>query len=300
MAKANQASPNRQYEKKSLTKLNSYFKTIRIKHNPQTSDDSLQKIFYTSRRLRKDLGPIKGKPYIDLSYNQMIAALMMPKYWNRLEVQSSVEFLLASILFVIGSIGELQQQLPFKGLFMAGSIMFLLGGLTQLWQTIRAWLRYQNHILVNFSLGLIGVVTAKAGTICFNVDSTSTWLNLNLLAEAKLLLGRDAYLAGSILLLISGIAHYAEIGHGRLLFFERHHLAWWGCTSFLVGSLLYCLSALHGFAITKIWIFNFYSERDSIILCLSASIAFTLMSLLSLAECSENDVKNNNLAAIGK
>ena len=167
MAKANQASPNRQYEKKSLTKLNSFFKTIRIKHNPQTSDNSLQKIFYTSRRLRKDLGPIKGKPYIDLSYNQMIAALMMPKYWNRLEVQSSVEFLLASILFVIGSIGELQQQLPFKALFMAGSIMFLLGGLTQLWQTIRAWLRYQNHILVNFNLGLIGVVTAKAGTVFF-------------------------------------------------------------------------------------------------------------------------------------
>ena len=227
----------------------------------------------------------------------MIAALMMPKHWKRLEVQSSMEFLLASILFVLGSIGELQQQLPVKSLFMAGSIMFLLGGSTQLWQTIRAWQRCQNHILVSFSLGLIGVVTAKAGTLFFNVDSISTWLNLNLLAEAKQLLGRDAYLAGSILLLISGIAHYAEIGHGRLLFVERHHLAWWGCTSFLVGSLLYCLSALHGFAITKIWTFNFYTERDSIVLCLSASIAFILMSLLSLAECSENEVENNNLTA---
>ena len=225
----------------------------------------------------------------------MIAALMMPKHWNRLEVQSSVEFLLASILFVIGSIGELQQQLPVKSLFMAGSMMFLLGGSTQLWQTIRAWQRCQNHILVSFSLGLIGVVTAKAGTLFFNVDSISTWLSLNLLAEARQLLGRDAYLAGSILLLISGIAHYAEIGHGRLLFVERHHLAWWGCTSFLIGSLLYCLSALHGFAITKIWTFNSYTERDSIVLCLSASIAFILMSLLSLAECSENEVKNNNL-----
>ena len=95
----------------------------------------------------------------------MIAALMMPKHWKRLEVQSSMEFLLASILFVLGSIGELQQQLPVKSLFMAGSIMFLLGGSTQLWQTIRAWQRCQNHILVSFSLGLIGVVTAKAGTL---------------------------------------------------------------------------------------------------------------------------------------
>ena len=110
---------------------------------------------------------MKGKPYIDLSYNQMIAALMMPKHWNRLEVESSVEFLLASILFVIGSISELQQQLPVKSLPMAGSIIFLLGGSTQLWQTIRAWQRCQNHILVSFSLGLIGVVTAKAGKLFF-------------------------------------------------------------------------------------------------------------------------------------
>jgi len=173
--------------------------------------------------------------------------------------------------------------------------MFLLGGLTQLWQTIRAWKRSQNFIVVNFSLGLIGVFAAKAGTIFFNVDSFSTWLNLNLVAEAKQLLGRDAYLAGSLLFLISGIAHYAEIGHGRLLFVERHHLGWWGCTSFLLGSLLYCLSALHGFEIAKAWSFNFYTERDSIVLCLSASIAFILMSLLSLAECNENEVKNNNL-----
>ena len=229
----------------------------------------------------------------------MIAALMMPKQWKRLEVQSSVEFLLGSVLFVLGSIGELQQQFSFKSFFMTGSVMFLLGGLTQLWQTIRAWKRSQNFIVVNFSLGLIGVFAAKAGTIFFNVDSFSTWLNLNLVAEAKQLLGRDAYLAGSLLFLISGIAHYAEIGHGRLLFVERHHLGWWGCTSFLLGSLLYCLSALHGFEIAKAWSFNFYTERDSIILCLSASIVFILMSICSLAECSENEVsdRNSRLAA---
>ena len=224
----------------------------------------------------------------------MIVALMMPKHWKRLELQSSIEFLLGSVLLALGSIGELQQQFSFKSLFMAGSIMFLLGGLTQLWQTIRAWKRCQNHIVVNFSLGLIGVIAAKAGTIFFNVDSFSTWLNLNLVAETKQLLGRDAYLAASILFLISGIAHYAEIGHGRLLFVERHHLGWWACISFLLGSLLYCLSALHGFEIAKAWSFNFYTERDSIVLCLSASIVFILMSLCSLAECSENEVENRN------
>lgn len=160
------------------------------------------------------------------------------------------------------------------------------------------WKRRQNHIVVNLSLGLIGVFAAKAGTIFFNVDSFSTWLNLNLAAEAKQLLSRDAYLAGSILFFISGIAHYAEIGHGMLLFVERHHLGWWGCMSFLVGSLLYCFSALHGFGIAKIWTFNIYTERNSIVLCLSASIVFIFMSLLSLAECSENEVKNNNLSAI--
>ena len=230
----------------------------------------------------------------------MIVALMVPKHWKRLELQSSVEFLLGSVLLALGSISELQQQFSFKSLFMAGSVMFLLGGLTQIWQTIRAWKRYQNHINVNLSLGLIGVFAAKAGTLFFNVDSISTWLNLNLVAEAKQLLGRDAYLAASILFLISGIAHYAEIGHGRLLFVERHHLGWWACISFLLGSLLYCLSALYGFEITKAWSFNFYTERDSIVLCLSASIVFVLMSLLSIAECSENEVKNNNLTVEGE
>ena len=111
-------------------------------------DEGNKTMFYTSRRLRKDLGPIKGNHYIDLSYNQMVRALLIPKHWQRLEVQSSLFFLLGSILFAIGSISELQRQPIFKILFMIGSIMFLIRGLTQLWQTVRAWQRNKNHILI--------------------------------------------------------------------------------------------------------------------------------------------------------
>ena len=257
-------------------------------------DEGNKTMFYTSRRLRKDLGPIKGNHYIDLSYKQMVRALLIPKHWHRLEVQSSLFFLLGSILFAIGSISELQRQPLFKILFMIGSIMFLIGGLTQLWQTVRAWQRNKNHILISFSLALIGVIAAKAGTLFFNTDSISSWLNLNLLSETKQLLEPNAYLIGSLLFLVSGIAHYAEIGHGRLLFIERHHIAWWACSSFLLGSLLYCFSALHGVETVVIWSIDFFNERNSILLCLSASLIFVFMSLCSLAECSENEIKNRN------
>ncbi|WP_156487740.1 MULTISPECIES: hypothetical protein [unclassified Synechococcus] len=71
----------------------------------------------------------------------MARALMLPKKWNKLEVQSSIAFLLGSILFVAGSITELHNQWIFKTLFMLGSVLFLTGSLTQLWQTFRAWRR---------------------------------------------------------------------------------------------------------------------------------------------------------------
>ena len=269
----------------------SMFKKGKNKADPTTFKNPNQEVFYTSRRLRKDLGPIKGSHYIDLSYEQMMRALIMPKHWMNLEVQSSIEFLLGSILFTLGSIDELHSQSLFKTFFMIGSILFLIGGATQLWQAIRAWRRHKNYILVSFSLAMIGLVAAKAGTLFFNADSLSSWLNLNMSSETKQILEPDAYLVGSILFLISGIAHYAEIGHGRLLFIETHHLGWWSCTSFLLGSLLYCLSALHGFETVVVGTINLTSEKNSILLCLSASSIFILMSLCSLAECSENEIK---------
>ena len=221
-------------------------------------------------------------------------ALMMPKHWNRLEVQSSMAFLLGSILFVAGSVTELQNQLIFKTLFMVGSVMFLIGSLTQLWQTIRAWRRNKKYILISFSLALIGVIGAKIGTLFFNADSISNWLNLSLAPGTQKLLGPDAYMAGSFMFLISGIAHYAEIGHGRLLFIEKHHLGWWACFSFLIGSTLYCLSALRGYDTAINLPLDLSSERNSILLCLIASAIFIFMSLCSLAECSENEI--NDLA----
>ncbi|WP_206749818.1 hypothetical protein [Synechococcus sp. UW179A] len=220
----------------------------------------------------------------------MIRALILPKHWNKLEVQSSMAFLLGSILFVAGSITEVQNQWIFKTLFMVGSVMFLVGSLTQLWQTVRAWRRQRKYIHVSFSLALIGVIGAKAGTLFFNTDSISDWLNLNLAPRTQELLGPDAYMAGSILFLISGLAHYAEISHGRLLFFEKYHLGWWACVSFLIGSVLYCLSALHGYDTGVDLPLGLSSERNSILLCLTASAIFIFMSLCSLAECSENEM----------
>ena len=221
----------------------------------------------------------------------MVRALIVPKHWNRLEVQSSMAFLIGSILFVAGSFTELQNQSLFKTLFMVGSVMFLMGSLTQLWQTVRAWRRQKKYILVSFSLALIGVIGAKAGTLFFNADSISNWLNLNLPQRTELLLGPDAYMAGSFMFLVSGIAHYAEIGHGRLIFIEKDHIGWWACVSFLIGSALYCLSALHGYDTALNLPFNLSSERNSILLCLTASAIFVFMSLCSLAECSENEIK---------
>ncbi|WP_186538074.1 hypothetical protein [Synechococcus sp. BIOS-E4-1] len=222
----------------------------------------------------------------------MAKALMLPKKWNRLEVQSSMAFLLGSILFVTGSITQLQNQWIFKTLFMLGSVLFLTGSLTQLWQTFRAWRRQKKYILISLSLALVGVIGAKAGTLFFNADSISDWLNLNLATRTRKLLGPDAYMAGSFMFLISGIAHYAEIGHGRLVFVEKNHLGWWVCFSFLVGSALYCLSALHGYDTAINLPFGLSSEKNSILLCLIASAIFIFMSLCSLAECSENETND--------
>lgn len=249
-----------------------------------------ESVYYTSRRLRKGLGAVQGNHYIYLSYSQMARALVLPKHWNRLEVQSSVAFLIGSILFAAGSIAQLQHEEVFKTLFLIGSLMFLIGSIIQLWQTINAWQRNKQYILVSLTLALVGVIGAKAGTLFFNADSISDWLNLSLSPGTKQLLGPDAYMAGSLLFFISGVAHYAEISHGRFLFIEQHHLGWWACFSFLIGSALYCLSAVHGYDNAINLPFDITSESISILLCFLASSVFVFMSLCSLAECSENEI----------
>ena len=223
----------------------------------------------------------------------MLQALIIRKNWKKLEVQSSMAFLIGSILFAIGSFDELQNQLIFKTFFMTGSVMFLIGGSIQLWQTIRAYRRHHNIVLISFNLALVGVISAKAGTLFFNTDSISSWLNLNVSSHAKQLLEPDAYMAGATLFLVSGIAHYVELSHGRLFFIEKNHLAWWSCISQLLGSALYCCSALHGIKTLNIWPISLISEKQSIMLCLIASIVFAFMSLCLLAECSENDIQSN-------
>ena len=250
-------------------------------------------LFFTSRRLRKDLGPIYGYHFKWLSYREMRTALFLQKNWQKLEAQTSLTFLLGSLLLVMGSIAELQNLDLFKITFVLGSAMFFIGALIQFWQSARAWYRNKKAIVISFSLGLTAAFSAKLGTIFYNLNSISDWLDLDTGVYLEQLFGPEFFFAGSFLFLISGIAHYAEIGHGRTLFIEKNHLAWWSCVSHIFGALLFCLSALYGLQPIYGWPINMISKVDSSTLCLAGSLLFVFMSLCLLAECSENEVVNS-------
>ena len=249
-----------------------------------------QTLIYTSRRTRKGLGPLRGNHYAHLSYGQMVDALWAKKNLEKLEVKTATAFLVGSCLFTAGSLIYLGGGSAYTLIFMLGSITFLIGGYYQIWQTMKASIHFKKSALTFFGLAFLGTASAKLGTIFYNVDSISDWINPDIAAQTKQLLESDAYLAGSILFLFSGIIQYAEISHGRIFFVEKNHLAWWCCAAFVSGASLYCASAIHNFDHAKRLGGILTSPTDGMIACLVASILFVFMSLCLLAECSEDDI----------
>ena len=252
--------------------------------------DDDQTLIYTSRRTRKGLGPLRGNHYAHLSYDQVINALWAKKNLDKLEVKTAIAFLVGSCLFTAGSLIYLSGGSTYTIIFMLGSITFLIGGYYQIWQTMQASIHFKKNALTFFGLAFLGTASAKLGTILYNVDSISDWINPDVAAQTKRLLESDAYLTGSVLFLFSGIIQYAEISHGRILFVEKNHLAWWCCVAFISGASLYCVSAIHNFDHAKRLGGVLTSPTDGMIACLIASILFVFMSLCLLAECSEDDI----------
>ena len=119
-------------------------------------------------------------------------------------------------------------------------------------------------------------LTQSLGTVLFNVETLSAWLGPGLDASAQFWLELLPNLLGSILFLISAAYAFLEIGHGRLVSIEPGHLGWWiavvnglGCVWFMQSALTPPVDADAAIRATLI-----------------GAVAFTVVGLLSLAECS--------------
>ena len=96
-------------------------------------------------------------------------------------------------------------------------------------------------------------------------------------------------LLGSILFLISAADGLLEVGHGHLLVFESQHLGWWIAMVNALGCLWFLQSALVALpnALPQQTVFNAVMANQTTLL---GSLAFAIVGILCLAECSEDEV----------
>ena len=246
---------------------------------------------WTSRRLRKGHGPLRQGMYQPLSPQQMVKALLSAKALNRLEVRTALAFIAGPLLFALGAGLSLRPSgaTPFTaGVLAVGSVLFTAGGGWQLQQAQQAVRNLPDDASPWQWCGWRCALTQSLGTVLFNINtffcwgwphpSDATWLGLAVLPN----------LLGSILFLISAADGLLEVGHGRLLVFEPQHLGWWIAMVNALGCLWFMQSALA--ALPNAWpqqtVFNSGMANQTTLL---GSLAFAIVGILSLAECSEDE-----------
>jgi hypothetical protein len=248
---------------------------------------------WTSRRLRKGHGPLKQKHYQALSFIEMLRALLGPKELKRLETRTALAFIIGPLLFALGSWLQLQtSQPPFLalGMLAIGSVLFTAGGWWQLQQArIGDQALPKNGPLWEWC-GLRCALTQSVGTVLFNIDTFFSWNQQQPNAELWLLLGILPNVIGSILFLISAAYGMQEVGHGRLLVFEPDHLGWWISIVNALGCVWFMQSAIAGWP-TSVPLEQVLDSTMSMRTTLLGSLAFAIVGILSLAECSEDEIR---------
>ena len=95
---------------------------------------------------------------------------------------------------------------------------------------------------------------------------------------------------GSVLFVISAIFGLLEVGHGRLFVIQPHHLGWWVAVVNALGCLWFMQAAIAAIPV-DLSIAAVLDPQVAIRATLLGALAFTAVGVLSLAECSEDEVK---------
>ncbi|MAR06875.1 MAG: hypothetical protein CL862_07215 [Cyanobium sp. NAT70] len=245
---------------------------------------------WTSRRLRKGHGAIPSGRYQPTRFISALKALMKTKSLARLDVRTALAFIIGPLLFAIGSGLQLSNpEAPAAaGLLAIGSVFFTAGGWWQLRQAQQVMHHLPDQMNGWLWCGLLCAITQSLGTLLFNIDTFSVWIQPNLDGTAWLLLVVMTNLMGSILFLISAYFGLVEIGHGHLLSFEPDHFGWWINLFNTIGCLWFMQSALASLPSNpaKAMVINSTMATQTTLL---GALAFTLVGLISLAECSEDE-----------
>ena len=244
---------------------------------------------WTSRRLRKGHGPLKGCHYRPLSAIGMLHALVHPKNLERLEVRTALAFIVGSVLFVIGSDHQRITDTLSVEVFTIGSLLYLAGAWWQLVEARLADRHLRRHGLRWEWSGLRCAETQALGALLFTVPPVVAWLWPQASSPVWLSLEVLPNLIGCILFVTSAAYAVMEVGHGRLLVFEPRHLAWWITVVSGSGCVLFLLAALAGLPrhYPQQMVLNDGLADGATVV---GAFAFVLAGLLTMAECSEDDV----------
>ena len=246
---------------------------------------------WSSRRLRKGHGPLWGRHYQRLNLHQIIRSLFSVKRIKRLEVSTAIAFIVGPFLFALGSFVSLVSTNNLNAssaLLAIGSIFFTAGGFWQLQQARIATKKLPKNTKSWKWCGFRCAATQSAGTILFNVNTFFLWAYPHSSEYSWLILAIFPNFVGSVLFLISAMEGLLEVGHGKLLVYEPMHLGWWiaivnglGCLWFMQSAVAALPVSFHSLSVINI--------EMSIRTTLMGSIAFLVVGILSLAECSEDE-----------
>ncbi|RZO11892.1 MAG: hypothetical protein EVB08_08800 [Synechococcus sp. MED-G135] len=251
-----------------------------------------QKGIWSSRRLRKGHGPLARSHFQQLTAAGMVQALVHGKQLNRLEVRTALAFIAGPLLFALGAGLPLAHQGNASlaaGLLAIGSVLFTAGGWWQVEQALLAVPSLPDDTKAWQWCGLRCSLSQSLGTVLFNINTFFLWGWPQPQEQSWLLLAVLPNLLGSILFLVSAADGLLEVGHGRLLVFEPKHLGWWIAMVNTLGCLWFMQSALASLpnALPKLTSFNNQMALQTTVL---GSLAFAIVGILSLAECSEDEV----------
>ena len=250
---------------------------------------------WTSRRLRKGHGPLKIFHFRRLTLQKMLMVLCHPKQINRLEVRTAIAFIIGPFLFAIGSLWSITDPnaVALSSATLAlGSVFFTAGGWWQLRQAKLAIQILPADMQAWQWCGLRCALTQSMGTVLFNINTFFLWGWPQSNENSWLLLAVLPNLLGSILFLVSSADGLIEVGHGKLLVYEPRHLGWWIAMVNALGCLWFMQSALAALPndLPELSVFNPVMATRTTLL---GSLCFAIVGILSLAECSEDEVSNS-------
>lgn len=225
-----------------------------------------------------------------LYLRHMLQALLHSKNIHRLEVRTAVAFILGPLLFVIGSVLQMSRLASGAVLLAVGSVLFTAGGWFQLQQALLAARNLLKDTHRWRWCGIWCALTQSIGTVLFNVETFSAWGLPKLNGAPWLLLDVAPNILGSLMFLVSAIYGLLEVGHGRLFVLQPRHLGWWVAVVNALGCVLFMQAAIAALPV-DVAEAAVLDPRVALRATLLGALAFTAVGVLSLAECSEDDIQ---------